>query len=201
MKQSVDVMSGEGGRGAFVKFARSADGGCTLAARAISATWRRALKPPTATPLHIVQSFFRVELKKREVLEKFARTSDDEWLAFASYYVDQMDTHFPTEFLDTPETGQRPLRLYFEPRMRDAWDTALEGRNMSPTPLLGVRPDPPSPASSRDDVSRMLDPLKKHLLLANSAYVRDSFYYSFDSLVDAVDREAWRDDPTAVRLV
>ena len=45
----------------------------------------------------------------------------------------------------------------------------------------------------------MLEPLKKHLLIADSVYIRDSFYYCFDWLADHASRtqsDAQADDAT-----
>jgi hypothetical protein len=71
-----------------------------------------------------------------------------------------------------------------------------------PTPLLGISPRPPSQVTiTRDEVSNMLDPLKKHLLIADSVYFRDSFYYCFDAVADSVKRDTWRDDPNVANLV
>ena len=153
-----------------------------------------------ATPLHIVESYFDIKLD-RSALKRFNRVSDEEWIDFAKHYMAAMDRDFVTQFLAVPEEREPPLRLYFEPRMAHEWETAV-GRLHEPTPLLGLSPDPGHASEiTRGDVSRMLAPLKKHLLVADSVYFRDSFYYCFDAVADSIDRARWREDPNVVNLV
>ena len=122
------------------------------------------------------------------------------WIDFAQYYLKTMEAHFVDQFLAPPSNGEGSLRLYFEPRMTHDWDAAVRHLH-SPTPLLGLSPDPGMTEATRDDVSQMLTPLKKHLLIADSVYVRDSFHSCFDIVAEAVDETRWREDPNAVRLV
>ena len=154
-----------------------------------------------ATPLHIVESYFDVELD-RSALTRFNQIADSEWIDFCKHYQATMVRDFASQFLEVPEEGAKaPLRLFFDPRLAHTWDRAVR-TTYEPTPLLGLSPDP-GPASdiTRDAVSRMLGPLKKHMLVADSVYVRDSFYYSFDAVADAVSRTRWREDPNVVALV
>lgn len=156
--------------------------------------------PRLATPLHIVESYFDVQLE-RSALRRFDRVSDETWIAFAKHYLREMDAHFPAQFLSAPDDDQAQLRLFFEPRMAHAWDAAVR-RLHAPTPLLGLSSDPGRASDiGRDDVSRMLTPLKKHLLVASSVYVRDSFYYCFDWVADSADETRWRQDPNTLNLV
>jgi hypothetical protein len=152
-----------------------------------------------ATPLHIVESYFNIQLE-RSALKRFDSVSEDMWIDFAQHYLKMMETHFVDQFLAAPNKGEASLRLYFEPRMRHDWDAAVR-HLYSPTPLLGLSPDPGMTELTRDDVSQMLTPLKKHLLIADSVYVRDSFHYCFDFVAETVDETRWREDPNAVSLV
>jgi hypothetical protein len=153
-----------------------------------------------ATPVRIVESYFDLELD-RSALKKLDETTDDEWIDFAHHYRRVMKENFAEQFLDVPEGDETPLRLYFEPRMAKAWDAAVRTLH-SRTPLLGVSPQPRSPNGvTRDDVSRMLAPLKKHLLIADSVYVRDNFYYCFDCVADSIAKASWRADPNRTATV
>jgi hypothetical protein len=71
----------------------------------------------------------------------------------------------------------------------------------NPTPLLGLSPLPPETKLNQQQVSSLLDPLKKHLLFAHSVFIRDNFYYCFDFVADSVDQSKWRADPNSRRLV
>jgi hypothetical protein len=153
----------------------------------------------SATPLHIFESYFDVELD-RSALKHFNDVPYERWVDFAKHYLAFMEDQFAAQFFDTTADDEDQLRLYFEPRMAHDWAAAVE-QLYAPTPLLGVRPDPGRDEITREDVSRLLNPLKKHLLLADSIYIRDSFYYCFDMVADSVDREQWPDDPNAKRLV
>jgi hypothetical protein len=152
-----------------------------------------------ATPLHIVESYFDIKLE-RSALKRFNSVSEDTWIDFAQQYLKTMEAHFVDQFLTAPNKDGASLRLYFEPRMTHDWDAAVRHLH-SPTPLLGLSPDPGMTEITRDDVSQMLTPLKKHLLIADSVYVRDSFHYCFDIVAETVDETRWREDPNAVRLV
>ncbi len=152
------------------------------------------MKSNPATPLDIVESYFGIQLD-RSAVKKLDRTSDDEWIDFAKHYLAVMDDNFAAQFLSVPENGESPLRLFFEPRLDHQWEAEV-GRLYGRTPLLGLRSDPGSTLDiTRNDVSRMLAPLKKHLLVADSVYVRDNFYYCFDHVADSTSRKRWRDDP------
>jgi hypothetical protein len=134
-----------------------------------------------ASPLHIVESYFDVQLE-RSALKRFNDVSEDTWIDFAQQYLKTMEAHFVDQFLVNKSDAS--LGLYFEPGMAHDWDTAVRHLH-SPTPLLGLSPDPGTTEITRDVVSQMLTPLKKHLLIADSVYVRDNFYYCFDLLRDA----------------
>lgn len=152
------------------------------------------------TPISTIERYFDLRLD-RAALKRFDETSDAQWIDFAKHYLAVMETDFPAQFLHQPEAANPSLRLYFEPRISHAWDAAVAALHQ-PTPLLGLSPHPPSGSTiTRDDVSTMLTPLKKHLLLADSVYLRDSFYYCFDAVADSVDRTRWRHEPNLVNLV
>jgi hypothetical protein len=150
----------------------------------------------SATPIDIVERYFDVELK-RSSLKHFGEITDQEWVDFAKFYLQVMEAQFGEQFLG----GSDGLRLFFEPRMAHEWAAAVERLHGS-TPLLGLSPDPGNEREiNRNAVSQMLGPLKKHLLFADSLYIRDSFYYCFDAVADSVDRERWRDEPNVADLV
>jgi hypothetical protein len=152
-----------------------------------------------ATPINLIESYFDLNLNTRS-LKKFDQVSEDQWIDFAKFYLDRMSLDFPRQFLG-PTDGSDTVRLYFEPRMRDEWEQSVSAIYGS-TPLLGLSPHPPAQNTiTRDEASRMLTPLKKHLLLADSLYIRDSFYYCFDGVADSVDAMRWRSNPTLVDLV
>jgi hypothetical protein len=151
------------------------------------------------TPVGILESHFDVPLE-RSSLRFFDEVSDEAWIDFAKAYRSAMDDGFAEHFLSDAEETAR-VRLYFEPRMAHHWARAVE-KTYAPTPLLGLKsePDTQSPAT-RAEVSTMLDPLKKHLLLADSVYVRDSFYYCFDWVADSLVKATWQEDVNTVALV
>jgi len=136
---------------------------------------------------------------EHSALAGFDEIADDQWVDFAKHYLSVMKDQFSPQFLAARAEDTR-VKLYFEPRMSHDWQTAVEAR-FSPTPLLGVSPDPGDRQVTREQVSQMLAPLKKHLLLAHSVYFRDSFYYCFDAVADSVDRGDWDDNPNTRNLV
>jgi hypothetical protein len=151
------------------------------------------------TPISTIERYFDLRLD-RAALKRFDETSDEQWIDFAKHYLAVMETDFPAQFLHLPEGADPSVRLYFEPRISHAWDAAVTALHQ-PTPLLGLSPHPRAGTITRDDVSTMLRPLKKHFLLADSVYLRDSFYYCFDAVADSVDRTSWRRDPNTANLV
>lgn len=153
-----------------------------------------------ATPVAIIESWFKMDLK-RSALKHLDKVPDDRWIDFAREYLAKMESDFASEFLAPPAAADPSLRLYFEPRLRDSWERAVRHQGQ-PTPLLGISPYAPTPEPlTREQVSRLLNPLKKHLLLADSVYIRDSFYSCFDYVADSVDRQHWRDDPNTAQQV
>ena len=147
-----------------------------------------------ATPLHIIESYFNTKLDKSGVKRLIRLDDEDKWVDFALYYLQIMKEHFVADFLEVEKDERVPLRLYFEPRLRDQWDVAVTRLDQSPTPLLGVSPDPEGGDINADAAAMILAPLKKHLLIADSVYVRDSFYYCFDLIEACVNTTGWRDD-------
>ena len=148
-------------------------------------------------PIAILERFFDCDLTSR-TLSFFDSVDEDLWIEFAKTYLSEMETTFASRFLGPEETPA--VRLYFEPRMSHDWDAAIEAR-YSKTPILGLSPHPSNGNLGRKEISQLLNPLKKHLLLANSLYIRDSFYYCFDAVADSVDRYSWRHDPNVRNLV
>jgi len=111
-----------------------------------------------------------------------------------------MEKDFASCFLDTSKETDKQVRLYFEPQFANDWDRAVK-QFYHPTPLLGLSPLPPETTLNQQQVSSLLDPLKKHLLLAHSVFIRDNFYYCFDFMADSVDQSKWRSDPNTRSLV
>src|SRR6185312_6841119 len=152
------------------------------------------------TPINLIESYFDLKLKPAS-LKKLNEVTEDRWIDFAKFYRGRMTLDFPAQFLQPTESSDAALRLYFEPRLRDEWDKSVRAIH-SQTPLLGLSPHPPAQSTiTRDEVSHMVAPLKKHLLLADSLYLRDSFYYCFDAVADSVDAARWRNDPNTADLV
>jgi hypothetical protein len=151
------------------------------------------------TPISLIESYFDRKLE-RSSLRLFDEVKDDTWIAFARFYRAQMTEGFASRFLDPSEETANKIRLYFEPQLWRHWDHAVEQR-YGLTPLLGGRGHPPETRPDQQQVSQMLDPLKKHLLFAHSLFIRDNFYYCFDAVADSVDPAAWRSDPNVSDLV
>ena len=138
-----------------------------------------------STPINLIESYFDVELDRRG-LKHLRGIPDGGWIDFAKQYWATMNESFVKDFLEVPNNASASLPLYFEPILRESWDYTVQQLYNCHTPLLGMQPDPKveiSPAA----VSQMLQPLKKHLLVADSVYIRDSFYYCFRGLAE------WRD--------
>jgi hypothetical protein len=153
------------------------------------------------TPIGIIESYFDRPLERSALKTYFAQVTEDEWIDFAKQYLALMRADFAGQFLRPREHADRTLRLYFEPRLSQDWDSAVVKR-YARTPLLGSSASPPDEGTvTRASVSKLLDPLKKHLLLADSVYLRDSFYYCFDAVADSVNRSRWRSDPNSANLV
>jgi hypothetical protein len=144
-----------------------------------------------STPVDLIEAYFDVELNRRGI-EHLDGVSESDWIDFAKQYQATMDRSFASEFLNVSENASAPIRLYFEPMISHRWDAAVRSRYPS-TPLLGIQPDPHEKIDA-DSASRMLEPLKRHLLVADSVFIRDSFYYCFDWLSDYGHRDGWQDD-------
>jgi hypothetical protein len=154
---------------------------------------------PRPTPLDLVESYFDVELNKSG-LKKLDRKPNEVWVDFSKVYLATMQTAFVPEFLDVPD-GDHSVRLFFEPRMAGEWAKAV-GQMYRPSPLLGVETLPdPTPGTGQTDGSAVLAPLMKHLLVADSVFVRDSFYKCFDTMAEVVPRGGWGDDVHNARIV
>jgi hypothetical protein len=155
--------------------------------------------PLSPTPISLLESYFDRELKSSS-LRFFDEVNDDTWIDFAKHYLAEMKENFASHFLDTSKETDKQVRLYFEPQLREYWDRAVK-QFYGPTPLLGLSPYPPETTLNRQQVSSLLDPLKKHLLFAHSVFIRDNFYYCFDYVADSIDPSKWRSDPNTRSLV
>lgn len=152
------------------------------------------------TPISLVESYFKVKLT-RSSLKHFKSVEEEVWINFAKFYKKSMKENFGTAFLERGPDCDSETRLYFEPMLRDEWDKAIKCR-YRPTPLIGVSPHPNEGEKvTRERVSDWLNPLKKHLLIAHSVYIRDNFYYCMDFVADTVNPDDWRDNPNTVNLV
>lgn len=135
-----------------------------------------------STPINLIESYFDVELDRRG-LKHLRGIPDGDWVDFAKQYWATMNESFVKDFLEVSNSASASLPLYFEPILRESWDYTVQHLYNCHTPLLGMQPDPKVEISP-DAVSQMLQPLKKHLLVADSVYIRDSFYYCFRGLAE-----------------
>jgi len=151
-------------------------------------------------PIDILEKYFDAELRP-DTLEEFDCVDPEQWIDFSKHYLAVMESNFAGAYLDAKAAPAHAVRLYFEPSFAHDWARALEKR-FAETPLLGYRAfRPENPRITREQVSTFLNPLKKHLLLADSVFVKDNFYYGFDMLADTVSRDRWRAAPNVVSLV
>jgi hypothetical protein len=161
---------------------------------------------PRATPPDILEAYFGIELD-RHASRRLEAVDEDTWVDFTRHYRTVMEGQFEAQFLakdndKDEEEDESLVRLYLEPRMAQDWKAAIAALAYAQTPILGVVPDPgPGIEITPERVSQMLAPLTKHLLIADSIYLRDNFYYCFDLMADSTDPETWRDDPNQARLV
>ena len=155
------------------------------------------MPPPSPTPISLLEEFFEVDLTPRWVRAMRRGVEPPRWIEFAKFYRARMEAGFAEEFLQPRESD---VRVYFEPTLSEAWEDAVTRRSHS-TPLLGVRPRLSFPVEDETSALRALEPLKKHLLFANSVYIRDSFYYCFDGVADLRDDRRWDADPNVRNLV
>ena len=152
------------------------------------------------TPVNIIESFFNVRLERKS-LKFFFDQPEDRWIDFAQYYLKKMKADFAEYYLTFSARESNNLRLYFEPGMSHEWNSAVK-RKYDETPVFGLSPYPDFRKEiSKDHVSAMLNPLKKHLLLADSLYINDNFYSCFDAVADSVNKENRKKDPNIVYLV
>src|SRR5450755_2213317 len=98
----------------------------------------------TATPLRIIESYFDTKLDKSGIKRLIRLDDENKWVEFALHYLMTMKKNFVADFLEIEKGESVPLRLYFEPRLRAQWDSAATRLKQSPSPLLGVMPDPKS---------------------------------------------------------
>ncbi|MEW8561259.1 MAG: hypothetical protein AB2541_04110 [Candidatus Thiodiazotropha sp.] len=151
-------------------------------------------------PIDILEKYFETELRL-DSLEAFDGVDPEQWIDFSKHYLAVMRSGFANTYLNAQAAPAHAVRLYFEPSFDHDWARYLAER-FAETPLLGYRAFlPEDPRITREQVSDFLNPLKKHLLLADSVFVRDNFYYGFDMVADTISRDRWRADPNAVSLV
>jgi hypothetical protein len=130
-----------------------------------------------STPVEQIESYFDVKLD-RSGIRHLRRIPDGDWVDFAMQYESTVNESFAKGFLEAQNREPTPLSLYFEPTLRETWDAAAHHLYGSTTPLLGMKTD----AEGEIDpnvASLMLEPLKKHLLVADSVYVEDNFFDCF----------------------
>lgn len=136
-------------------------------------------------PIDIIEKYFDAELRPN-TLGEFDGVDPETWIDFSRHYLAVMRSGFAGAYLDAQAAPAHAVRLYFEPSMAHDWARILAER-FADTPLLGYRAFlPEDPRITREQVSDFLNPLKKHLLLADSVFVRDNFYYGFDMVADTV---------------
>lgn len=139
----------------------------------------------SATPIHLLETYFGLDRLDHRAVRHLNQLPDGTWIDFAKQYQSSMDAAFRSEFL-TDQVSRR-VRLYCEPLLSESWEASVKQLYGAPSPLLGHGPDPHTDIDA-GVASRMLEPLKKHLLVADSVYIRDSFYYCFDWLADNASR-------------
>ena len=135
------------------------------------------------TPVSIVESFFRTELRP-ENLPRFRELGWDQWIEFAKHYRATMETDLLPAL--AAHAGHGSANLYLEQRLRQDAGAALE-REYGSTPLLGGRAIPGPQDVAPVVGTRLLGPLAKHLLWADRVVIPDNFYYSFDRLAEPID--------------
>lgn len=151
-------------------------------------------------PIDIFEKYFDAELKP-DNLGEFDTVDSEQWIDFSKHYLSVMKSCFSSAYLDAKAAPEHAIRLYFEPSFAHEWARAMEDR-FAETPLLGYRAFLPKDLRiTREQVSTYLNPLKKHLLLADSVFIKDNFYYGFDMVADTVSRSSWRANPNVVSLV
>jgi len=141
------------------------------------------------TPITVIEDFFKLELNNRAI-RHLCDLPKSKWVEFAGFYKSRMKEGFVAEYLQVED--QRQVRLYFEPKMALVWEdvTILKyGR----TPIIGRNGYPDDCQVTKEYVSSLVNPLKKHLLLADSVYIRDHFYYCFDGIADNPDLPHWEE--------
>lgn len=151
-------------------------------------------------PIDILEKYFDAELKP-DTLGEFDGVDPEQWIDFSKHYLAVMKSGFAGTHLDVHAAPPHAVRLYFEPSFEHDWARVLEKR-FEETPLLGYRAFLPEDRRvTREQVSAFLNPLKKHLLLADSVFVKDNFYHGFDMVANSVSRDRWRADPNVMSLV
>lgn len=155
---------------------------------------------PLPNPIDIIEKYFNAELKPA-TLGEFNNTETEQWIDFTKHYRAVMKSSFAGIYLGANAAPPHAVRLYFEPSIACDWEAVLQTR-FAGTPLLGYQAYlPQEPHINREQVSEFLNPLKKHLLMADTVFINDNFYRCFDALADSVSRNDWRADPNIKMLV
>ncbi|QUJ77743.1 hypothetical protein KDD17_07300 [Sulfitobacter albidus] len=147
---------------------------------------------PFPTPISISENYFGVPVEQ-EHLGFFDEIDGDRFIDFAKTYLSAMKTGFVTERI-LHHTSSQKVRLFFDRGFHLEYQYEIE-RRFSPTPVLGHSPYPQYTLGSLDRIDVALDPLKKHLLVADEIYLEDNFYRCFDAVADSYKRTGWKDHP------
>ena len=114
-----------------------------------------------ATPIDFIEGFFDPISLDKSGIKKLTRLEDEnKWVDFALHYLRTMETNFVKDFLDVKKGTKPPVRLYFEPRLREEWDAAATRLGHTPSPLIGVRPDPDIDAIDVNVAAELREPLE-----------------------------------------
>ena len=151
------------------------------------------------TPISILESYFDRQLILNDI-RYWDTVKNDTWVDFAKTYLAQMKLGF-TAIAIAEHTEKTQTRLYFDPRFGEAYDTQIAER-YEKTPLLGHSPYPHVVDAVGDiNFASLLNPLKKHLLVADELWIPDNFYRCFDFVADSFSRKTWHLNPNTKSAV
>jgi hypothetical protein len=148
-------------------------------------------------PIDIIENYFNVEVKTKTI-HAFDNVEIEQWIDFAKYYLAVMKDGFAKHYLNASQKSS--TRLYFEPSLKYEWADAISKR-YNETPLLGFKAFLPHTEVSRQEVSSFLNPFKKHMLMTDSIFIQDNFYWGFDAVADSVEKDTWYTNPNIISLV
>jgi hypothetical protein len=151
------------------------------------------------TPISVLESYFNRQLTLND-MGYWDTVKEDIWIDFAKTYLAQMKLGF-TAITIAEHTKKTRTRLYFDPRFGEAYDTQIAERYQK-TPLLGHSPYPHVVDAVGDiNFASLLNPLKKHLLVADELWIPDNFYRCFDFVADSFSRKTWHLNPNTKSAV